>query len=123
LSSAEGRRFGLTVGIPFLLLGAVTTWRGAAVTPYVFFGLGGLMLLAALVAPTQLGPVEKAWMKLAHLISKVTTPLFMGVVYFLIFTPMGLVRRLLGKDSLRRDRKAATYWMPATPAGSMERQF
>src|SRR3954454_6045583 len=84
LTAAEGRKFGLTVGLAFLALGSIAYWRGKHRTSTVFLVLGGLLVLAALVVPTALGPVERAWMALAHAISKVTTPIFMGVVFFLV---------------------------------------
>ena len=96
LTAAQGRKFGLTVGLAFGTLGALALWRGRLRTATVLLGLGALLVLAALVVPTQLGPVERAWMRLAHLISKVTTPIFMGVVYYLVMTPIGFLRRRMG---------------------------
>ena len=78
LTAAEGRKFGLTVGSAFLILGTIAFWRGKRLTAMVLQSLGGVLIVAAIVMPTQLGPVERAWMGLAHLISKVTTPIFMG---------------------------------------------
>ena len=96
LTAAAGRKFGLTVGIAFLAIGALLVWRAKPLRADVAFALGALLVLAGLTVPTQLGPVERAWMRLAHLISKVTTPIFMGVVYFLVITPLGLLRRAFG---------------------------
>ena len=48
----------------------------------------------------MLGPVERAWMGLAHAISKVTTPIVMGVMYLLVLTPVGLLRRRFGGNPL-----------------------
>src|SRR6185295_3284434 len=94
LTAAEGRKFGLTVGIAFLALGSFVMWRGKQRTATVLLSLGAVLVVAGLVVPRLLGPVEKAWMGLAHLISKVTTPIFMGVVYFLVITPIGFLRRM-----------------------------
>ena len=96
LTAAEGRKFGLTVGIAFLAFGSIAMWRGKQRTSMVLLSLGGVLVVAALIVPTLLGPVEKAsrW-SLAHAISeKVTTPIFMGVVYFLVITPIGFIRGL-----------------------------
>jgi hypothetical protein len=127
LTAAEGRKFGFTVGLAFLALGALLWWRGKHRTSMVFAAIGGTLVLAALVVPTALGPVERAWMGLAHAISKVTTPVFMGIVYFLVITPMGLVRRALGKSPIFPRQRAESRWedhVPATAVGeSMERQF
>ena len=74
--------------------------------------LGGALALAGLVVPRDLGPVERAWMGLAHPISKVTTPIFMGVMYFLVLTPIrgrcaGLRRQPAGASAGRQRLLAA----------------
>ena len=127
LSAAEGRRFGLTVGLAFLALSAVLTWRGRTRTAMVFAALGTVLVLGGLLVPTRLGPVERAWMGLAHAISRVTTPVMMSVVYFIVMTPIGLLMRLLGRTPLKRPAKSGSFWIPRDPAiggrGDLERQF
>jgi hypothetical protein len=127
LSAADGRKFGLTVGTAFLAFGAIALWRGKQRTAMVLFALGGLLVVAALVAPTALGPVERAWMGLALAISKVTTPIFMGIVYFVVILPIGLVRRLTGNSPIVPPERAASRWDSHEPAVAdgerMERQF
>lgn len=110
LTAAQGRKFGFTVGGAFLVLAGITYWRQHPTLMMVFGTLAGLLGVAALVAPSALGPVEKAWMGLAHLISKVTTPIFMGVVFFVVITPISALMALFGKRPLRNDPKATTYW-------------
>ena len=126
LTAAEGRKFGLTVGLAFLVFAALFYWRHKLLRAEVAGGIGGLLVLAALIAPTALGPVERAWMGLAHAISKVTTPIFMGVVYFLVMTPMGFLRRMAGSP-IRPKERPASRWdahvPPADPVAQMERQF
>ena len=127
LSAADGRKFGLTVGTAFLAFGAIALWRGKQRTAMVLLALGSLLVLGALVAPTALGPVERAWMGLAAAISKVTTPIFMGIVYFLVILPIGLVRRLTGNSPILPRGRAASRWDAHVPAVAdaerMERQF
>ena len=74
--------------------------------------LGGVLLMLGGTRWFRrcLGPVQRAWMGLAHAISKVTTPIFMGVVYFLVLTPIGLLRRALGRQAVARTRSASS-WM------------
>ena len=127
LSAAAGRRFGFTVGLAFLALSAVLLWRGRSRTATVLGALGSLLLLGALLVPTRLGPVERAWMGLAHAISRVTTPIMMSVVYFVVMTPIGLLMRMLGRTPLRRPAASGSYWITRDPAiggrGDLERQF
>jgi hypothetical protein len=64
-------------------------------------------------------------MGLAHLLSKITTPVFMGIVYYLVLTPVGAVRRMLGHDSLVRPRDT-TFWINRPEGkrrGDLNRQF
>ena len=117
LTPAEGRRFGLLVGGVFLLLGGISRWRGHQVAPAVLWTLGGTLVLGGLLVPGHLGPVYRRWMGLALLISKVTTPIFMGLIYFVLFTPMGFIRRLLRKNALVRPA-ADTFWLSRDPGPS-----
>lgn len=128
LTPAEGRKFGLTVGGAFLLITAVMVWRGRLeIAPYVTGTIGGLLVLAGLVAPTALGPVNRAWMGLSHLLSKVTSPVFMGIVYFVVLAPIGLVMRLMGRNPLVHASGGDSYWFGRDSAkpdpARMERQF
>lgn len=125
LSAAEGRKFAFTVGAAFLVLGAFVWWRGHPTLVRVFGGLGGLLLVLGIAVPARLGPLNRAWMGLAHAISKVTTPIFMGVVYFVVITPIALLMAALGKRPLRV-KGASSYWHPRAEdrqRGDLTRQF
>ena len=89
LTAAEGRRFGLTVGIAFLVLAGIACGAAIPSRSRSSASLGAVLVLAGLLVPTHLGPVERAWMGLAHLISRVTTPIFMGVDLFPRPHPVG----------------------------------
>jgi hypothetical protein len=120
------RHFALTVGAAFVTLAALAYWRGRHGTSIVFGTFGVGLGAAGLLAPARLGPAYRGWMALAVAISKVTTPVFVGVVYFAIFTPLGLAMRLLGRRPLERARGAATFWADR-PEGArrsdLRRQF
>jgi hypothetical protein len=125
-SAAEGRKFGLTLGAAFVVLSALLWWRGHPTAALTSVALATVMAAAGLVIPTRLEPVERAWMRLAYALSRVTTPVFMGIVYFLVITPTGIVRRSLGRSALRRTRTAPSYWVArdiATRRSDLERQF
>lgn len=109
LTAAEGRKFAFTVGIAFLVLAAFVWWREHPRLTTAFGSLGGILLALGIAMPAQLGPLQRAWMGLAHLISKVTTPIFMGIVYFGVITPISLLMAVLGKRPLRV-KQAASYW-------------
>ena len=87
------------------------------------------MLFSALAIPQKLEPVERAWMEMAHAISRVTTPVFMGIVYFLVLAPVGIVRRIAGANALVHPPKNGSYWIRRASRDEektrrqMERQF
>jgi hypothetical protein len=103
---SERRKFALTVGAAFVVLALVLVWRERETGARVVGGLGAALILAGLLIPGSLGPVMKAWFGLSHAISRVTTPIFMSVVYFLVITPIGLIRRAAGGNAMTRQRGA-----------------
>lgn len=127
LSRTEGRKFGLMVGGAFLVL-ALVLWAKGRYGALPYLGtIGGVLVLAGLAIPTHLGPLYRAWMGLAHLLSKVTTPIFMGVVYFVVLTPISLLMRAFGKNPLVHAERRAGFWFEREPdrpePSRMERQF
>jgi hypothetical protein len=124
LSPKEGRKFGLTVGVAFLVLAALSRWRGHEIVPYMLGAVGSVLVVAGAVLPTRLGPVQRGWMGLGHAISKVTTPIFLGIVFFLIIMPVGLLMRLLGRNPVRHAPVGGSYWAPRGKVhGTMSNQF
>ena len=120
----DGRRFGLVVGGAFLALSAILWWREHATAMYITATLGALLVTGGLIVPGMMQPVERAWMKLALAISKITTPIFMGVIFFVVITPAGLLARLFGHRPLVNRRPSA--WAVRPPEGrrsDLQRQF
>lgn len=124
LTAREGRKFAFPVGIAFLLLAALVRWRGGDTLSLVFAGVGGLLLVAGVVLPSHLGPVQRAWMGFAHAISRVTTPIFMGVVYFIVLVPTGIIMRALGRNPVVHEAGDGGYWKKRdSTASDLRRQF
>jgi hypothetical protein len=125
LSRAEGRRFGFAVGGAFMALAVLLWWRTRPAAPYIG-GLAALLLLAATAVPDRLGPFQRAWMGLAHQISRVTTPVFMAVVYFVVLTPVGLLRRTFVRNPMDAAARSGSYWVTRADdvqSSDMKRQF
>jgi Na+/proline symporter len=126
LTRSEGRKFGLTVGIAFLVLAALLHfWRHKETAGAIAGAVGVLLVVGAVVLPTRLGPLQRAWMGLAKAISKVTTPIFMGVVFFLVVTPIAFLMRLVGRRPLVHQERDGGFWVPPASGGrsDLERQF
>lgn len=109
-----------------MALGFLLWRRGHTTGALGAAALGGGLLLAGLFVPTRLGPFHRAWMALALAISKVTTPVAMSLVFFLVLTPAALIARLVGYRPLLRRPGAGTYWHSRPPGerrGDMNHQF
>jgi hypothetical protein len=111
----------------FLTLAAVAWWRGRSEPGVVLAAIGTALILGGLVLPGRLGPVFRAWMGLAHLLSRVTTPLFLGFVFFIVLTPIGLVMRLFGSRRPQGSAPSSGGWVTRAPDArrrtDMQRQF
>jgi hypothetical protein len=106
------RNFGLTVGIAFGVLAGLLFWREKA--HYVYFAvISAAFLGLGLLVPTVLKPVEKVWMTAAGAMGWFMTRVILTVLFFVVFTPIGLIGRMFGKDflSLKLDGSATTYWI------------
>ena len=112
LDSRGLRNFGLMTGAIFaVLFGVALPWlfsHSYPVWPWVLFTV---MAAWALAAPSSLRIVYRGWMRLGLLLSKVTTPLILGIVYFILIVPFGLMRRVFGRDPMARkfSAEAVTY--------------
>jgi hypothetical protein len=124
LSAREGRKFALTVGTAFLVFAGISWWREHVYVWRVLAALGGGLWVAGLVLPGRLSGLYRAWMGLAHAISRVTTPVFLGLVYFLTILPIGLVMRAVGRNPIRHRVVNDSYWAPRDhPRGTLKNQF
>ncbi|MFH1313258.1 MAG: SxtJ family membrane protein [Candidatus Eisenbacteria bacterium] len=106
------RNFGLTVGIAFGVLAGLLFWRDKA--HYVYFAAISVAFLGlGLLVPAVLKPVEKAWMTAARAMGWFMTRVILTILFFAMFTPMGFIARLFGKDfiGLKMDESAKSYWI------------
>jgi len=125
LTPRAGRRFAFSVGIAFLVLAGLAHWRGREGLSLVVAGVGAAFVVAGTLVPGRLGRVYRTWMALGRGLSKVTTPIVLGVVYFAVFTPTRLVLRLFGHQPLRQREREGSYWAPVQGGGrsDLENQF
>ena len=122
------RSFGFVFAGVFSLLACLPLLRGRPVRAWAL-AVSALFLLLALIRPAVLGPANRLWTRLALLLSKITNPIMTGLMFYLVFTPVAIVLRLMGKDLLRLKSEpvANSFWIPRTPPGpapeTMRNQF
>ncbi len=128
VKGSSDRGFGFVFAGFFAVVALVRWWRdhGGA----TWFMVAALAMLAiALIRPSVLAPFNGVWTKLALLLSKIMNPVIMGVLFFLVVAPIGVMMRVLGKRplALEFDPDAKSYWIersqPAPLLGSMKNQF
>ncbi|MDF2372047.1 MAG: SxtJ family membrane protein [Rhizobiaceae bacterium] len=110
LAVKQGRKFAFTLGIALLVLAGLSFWRGHDIVPWLLAAPGGLLLLAGSLIPGRLGPLERQWMAFGHLLSRFMSPIMLGVVYFGVLTPVGMLMRLFGKKPLTDHHQKETTW-------------
>ena len=125
---SSDRSFGVVFTFVFLAAG-VWVVSGGQSNGWLFFVSATLFLVVAIARPSVLGPLNRAWAKFGLLLGQVFNPLLLGVVFFLVVTPIGVIVRLWGQDSLHLKFKydLKSYWINRSPAGqkvgSMTKQF
>jgi predicted membrane metal-binding protein len=128
VTGSGDRSFGFVFAAVFLIValwplaggGELRTWS---------LGVAVLFLTVAAIRPGILSPLNQVWFRFGSLLGTIVSPVALGVVFFLVMTPIGLVMRLLGRPllPLRRADTTDSYWIPRAPPGpapeSMQRQF
>lgn len=109
LSSTELRKFGLILAGGFIvffgLLIPLLKGRGIHLMSWPWLLAAGLVVVSAVV-PKVLAPLHRAWMFLGHILGWINTRIILGLIFLLIFTPIALLFRLLGKDPMQRSFSA-----------------
>jgi saxitoxin biosynthesis operon SxtJ-like protein len=125
---SSDRSFGLVFAAAFAVIALFPLLRGGGLRPWSL-GISIAFLIVALSRPTLLAPLNHVWARFGLLLARVTNPLVMGVIFFLVITPMALIARWRGQDPLRLrlDRATESYWIERIPPGpapaSMINQF
>jgi len=109
-----GRNFGLLIGVIFAVVGGWLVFRGkSGIIAPLLLALGVLPIILGIVSPKTLIIPARLWMRLAAVLSFISTNLILALVFFVVITPIGLIKRLFGWDPLqRRSSSSTSYWGP-----------
>jgi hypothetical protein len=122
------RAFGATFAVVFLLIALWPLLGGEAPRGWAL-AVAAAFLLAALIRPALLASLNRLWLRLGLALHWIVNPIVMGLIFFLMITPIAVIMRLLGRDQLRLkwDAQARTYWIerdpPGPPPATMKQQF
>ena len=108
LDQAGLRKFGLTTAaIIIVLFGLLLPWLFGHRLPLWPWIVAAVLAVWAMALPASLAPVYRGWMRVGMLLGFINTHIILFLLYYLIFLPLGLVIRLVGRDAMARSMTAA----------------
>ncbi|MBI4843163.1 MAG: hypothetical protein HY809_02410 [Nitrospirae bacterium] len=125
---SELRKFGITVGGAFLILGAALMFYKKGAAPYIL-SLSAFLMICGAVLPLILKPLYRLWMAIAFILGWFMTRLILGILFYLVFTAIGLISKMTGKHflDLKMNGNRESYWHPRKAKefrqSDYERQF
>jgi len=128
LKSSSNRSFGLVMSGCCVVI-ALYPLVSANTPNWWLLAVGAVFLLLALAKPEVLGPLNYVWTGIGLAMGKVVNPIVLGLMYFIIISPVAIGMKLAGRDPLSRgfDTDLETYWQDKVPAGptpeTMKNQF
>jgi|TARA_B100000959_G_scaffold190615_1_gene199301 hypothetical protein len=122
---SSNRNFGLVFFFVFLI---VSLWPliNEGSPRYWSIVIAVIFLILGLLNSKLLTPLNKLWFKFGLFLGSIISPIIMGIIFFLVIAPTGLVMKLMGKDLLDKkyDNKKKSYWINRTKTkNTMKQQF
>ena len=120
----SNRSFGSVFFLVFILIGFYPILKDGNLN-IISILIGLIFLILGLLNSRFLTPLNKIWFKFGLLLGQIISPIVMGIIFFLIVTPIAFIMRVLGKDVLRLKKKSDnSYWIKKTDLKSkMKNQF
>jgi hypothetical protein len=111
-SSATDRSFGVMFGCIFVIIAALLRLRDEPQKmQFLLLALSFLTFLISFTRPRLLSTPNKLWMKFSLLLARFVSPIILGVLFYVLISPLALALRLFGRDELRMKTKSlATNW-------------
>ncbi|SVC44594.1 uncharacterized protein METZ01_LOCUS297448 [marine metagenome] len=105
------RNFGIIVGIILLIISGFLFWKEKE-SFQIFLAIGIILFLTAIALPSVLKPVYWIWMIFAIILGWIMTRVILSLMFYVVFTPIGLILRFFGKQflELRWDKSKESYW-------------
>jgi hypothetical protein len=118
------RKFGFFFAAAFLACALYALWVGAPARATACLGLAAFFAVAAFVKPQLLAPLNRLWFLLGVVLGRIVNPVVLGLVFFLVLTPVAVATRWFGRDALHLKRRPAdSYWIDRDPVGPSPDSF
>ena len=120
----SNKSFGVVFSIVFLLIAIYPLINSEGLRVWSLI-IAIIFLVLGLINSKILTPFNKLWFKFGIFLGRLVSPIIMGVIFFLVVTPIGLIMRMIGKDLLNlKFNKHKSYWIEkAGPKSKMKNQF
>jgi hypothetical protein len=104
--------------VVFAVIALWPLWQGGSPRWWSLIGAAAF-LVSAIAVPRALRPLNRLWLRFGLLLNKIVGPIVLGILFYLVVTPIGLAMRMAGKDPLRLKWRpeADTYWIERQPPG------
>lgn len=128
IEGSSDRSFGFVFAVVFIVIAAWPLLSGGGLR-WWSMAIAGALALIAVAVPAVLAVPNRLWMKFGLLLGKIVSPIALGILFYGVISPIGVMMRLFGQDPLRlkRDAQAQSYWIarepPGPPPQSMTNQF
>ena len=128
VEGSSDRSFGGVFAVVFLVIAVWPLLSGGGLRWWAL-AVAALFAVVAIAMPALLAGLNRQWMKFGILLGRIVSPVALGLLFYGVVTPLGILLRLAGKDPLRLkyDRGANSYWIrrepPGPPRDSMTNQF
>ncbi len=128
VESSSDRSFGIVFAVAFAVIALLPLLHGGGVRMWSLV-VSAVFLVAALTIPSVLAPLNRLWMKLGALLHRIVSPLVLGLLFYGVVFPTGLLMRLFGKRTIPTgpDPDLDSYWIQRDPPGpapeGMKNQF
>lgn len=119
------RKFGWFFTFVFALFAVcahIKIWGQPAVAALLILSV--IFAAVTLVSPKLLSPLNWFWYRLGLLLGKIVSPIVLGVIFFVLITPISLITRVFGRDELKmKKRSVVSYWVDRSPPGPLSDSF
>jgi len=125
IKMGSNRSLGIVFFLVFLIIGLWPLLNDGQIRIWSFI-ISIIFLFLGLINSKLLTPLNKMWFKIGLLLGAIVAPIIMGFIFFLVVTPIGLIMKVVGKDSLHKkyDKYSKSYWIKRKKEiGTMKQQF
>ena len=121
---SSNKSFGIVFSIVFLLIAIYPLINNQELRVWSLV-IATIFLILGLINSRALTPLNKLWFKFGLLLGRIVSPVIMGLIFFLVVTPIAFAMRIIGKDLLNlKFNKDKSYWIEKTgPKSKMKNQF